>query len=192
MSDTHQAPGDNSSFSNEEDVESLVVSLTTSPHRLVKVSLGQWRQLVSFERLNHVTAIGRPSDSSKLRSVWQKRIVSPSAANSKMLKQACLMELSPSPSVPRPLMPMTSSTATTNLLEIISPSALSFRLDINFVLSVAHGFIPGQFFFIWIWMILTPLLSALKIWIQNPKRSLGRSGSSFRPGLNSGISNKLG
>ena len=103
MSDIYETRSGEHTPSDDGDVGSLTVSVTTSPRSLIKVGLE-----FSFRRVpESCDRDYRLSDDSKLRSFQQKLIVTPSAANSKTLKGAHPIQLSRNPSVPGLLILMT-------------------------------------------------------------------------------------
>lgn len=132
MSDTLETPTGRRTPLDEGDIESLSVSLTTSPHRLITVSLESNFLPRCWINLNHVTVITRPSDCFKLRSAQQRHTANLSAANSKTSRMALRIAPSPSPNVPRPLMDATNPTRKLLTNSIIS-STSSSRLGTSFV-----------------------------------------------------------
>ena len=130
MADSSETPSGNYTPSDEGDVESLSVSLTTSPRRLIKVCLESNFSILLIS-LNNITVNDRLSDSFKLRSAQQRHTAELSVANSKMSRMAYQIAPSPSPNDPRSLM-HTTHLVKKLMISMMSNTLLS-RLGTSFV-----------------------------------------------------------
>ena len=130
MPSSYDTPSRNRTPSDEGDIESLSVSLSTSPRKLIKVGL-ESNFLILLLNLTHVNVINRLSDSFKLRSAQQRHTAELSVANSKMSRMAYQIAPSPSPNDPRSLM-HTTHLVKKLMISMMSNTLLS-RLGTSFV-----------------------------------------------------------
>lgn len=131
MPNSFETPSGNRTPSDEGDVESLSVSLTTSPHKLIKVGF-ESNLLILLLKLTHMTVINRLSDSFKLRSTQHRHMAELSVVNSKMSRMAYQIAPNPRPNVPRPLTHTTNPVKKNLMIPILS-NTLSSRLGTSFV-----------------------------------------------------------
>ena len=130
MSNSFEKPSGNCTPSDEGDVESLAVSLSTSPRKLIKVGLESEFSILLLN-LTHTTVINRLSDSFKLRNAQQRHTAELSVVNSRMSRMAYQIAPSPNPNDPRSLMHRTNLVK--KLMISIMLNTLSSRLGTSFV-----------------------------------------------------------